>query len=217
MIKTCSSERTWADKLAMKLYDGIFLLLGNSMIFRRLGAEGLAVTYTNKYCKSDTDTCYCLDWIESWTLLNLDLAVASIVLNLFSGSDETASSHMLDAWKFMLQSHRVPDETAARAHHAMAFVQAKEGNCRGALDSLKKAETHREMAGLEPDAGLKQDIAKQVKHMKACNPVCQRRISVQHSKTITDSRPESSRKGRSALSLLLQLCWPGLRGQRLSL
>lgn len=171
MIKSCSSERTWADKLAMKLYDGIFLLLGNSMIFRRLGAEGLALTYANKYCKSDTDTCYCLDWIESWTLLNLDLAIASIVLNLFSGSDETASSHMLDAWKFMLQSSRVPDETSARAHHAMAFVHANLGNCRGALDSLKKAETHREMAGLEPDAGLKQDIAKQVKHMKTCNAV----------------------------------------------
>ena len=111
MIKSCSSERTWADKLAMKLYNGI--------------------------CKSDTDTCYCLDWIESWTLLNLDLAIASIVLNLFSGSDETASSHMLDTWKFMLQSSRVPDETSARAHHAMAFVYANLGNCRGALDSLK--------------------------------------------------------------------------------
>jgi hypothetical protein len=171
MIKSCSSERTWADKLAMKLYEGILILLGNSMIFRRLGAEGLALTYKDKYCKSDTDTCFCLDWIESWTLLNLDLAVASIVLNLFSGTDETASSHMLDAWKFMLKSSRVPDETSARAHHAMAFVQAKVGNCRGALESLKKAETHREMAGLEPDAGLKQDIAKQVKHMKVCKPV----------------------------------------------
>ena len=171
MIKSCSFEHTWADKLAMKLYDGVFLLLGNSMIFRRLGAEGLALTYEDKYCKSDTDTCLCLDWIESWTLLNLNLAVTSIVLNLFSGTDETANFHMLDAWKFMLQSFRVPDETSARAHHAIAFVQARVGNFRGALDSLKKVETHREMAGLEPDAGLKQVIAKQVKHMKACNPV----------------------------------------------
>ncbi|KAM0713199.1 hypothetical protein Q7P35_000651 [Cladosporium inversicolor] len=107
---------------------------------------------------------------ESWTLLNLDLAVASIVLNLFSGTDENATSQMLDAWKFMLQSHRVPDETRARAHHAMAFVEVNNGNCRGALDSLKKAETHREMAGLDPDPGLSQDIAKQVKHMKVCSP-----------------------------------------------
>jgi hypothetical protein len=171
MIKSCSSERWLADKLATKLYEGIFRLLGNSMIFRRLGAEGLARTYAKKYCKNDTNDCWCLDWTESWTLLNLDLAIACIVLELFSGTDESANSHMIDAWKFMFRCHRVPDETSARAHHAIAFVQAKDGNCRGALDSLKKAETHREMAGLEPDAGLKQDIAKQVKHMKACNPV----------------------------------------------
>lgn len=172
MIKTCSSERSFADKLATKLYEGILRLLGNSMIFRRFGAKGLARTYTNKYCKSDTEDCWCLDWIESWTLLNLDLAIASIVLELFSGTDESAYSDMLDTLKFMSQSYRVPDETSARAHHAIAFVQAKNGMCRGALESLKKAETHREMAGLEPDVGLKQDIAKQVKHMKVCSPVC---------------------------------------------
>jgi len=171
MIKSCSSGHAQADGLAMMLYDGIFRLLCNSMILRRLGCEGRALTYARKYCKSDTDGCWCIDWIESWTLLNLDLAIASVVLNLFSGSDETASLHMLDVLKFMFQSSRVPDETSARARHAMAFVQAKNGMCRDALTSLKKAETHREMAGLEPDAGLKQDIAKQVKHMKVCNPV----------------------------------------------
>ena len=111
MIKSCSSERTWADKLAMKLYNGISLLLGNSMIFRRLGAEGLALTYTDKYCKSDTDTCYCLDWIESWTLLNLDLAIASIVLNLFSG---TLKVHhwtlQQDVLLTLVQTHREVDD-----------------------------------------------------------------------------------------------------------
>lgn len=203
MIKTCFSERWLADKIATKLYDGILRLLGNSMIFRRLGAEGFARTYTDKYCKSDTVDCWCLDWTESWTLLNLDLAIACIVLELFSGTDETAESHMHDTWKFMLQSHRVPDETRARAHHAIAFVQAKEGNCRGTLDSLKKAETHREMAGLEPDAGLKQDIAKQVKHMKVCSPVSRSRNLAQNDIMPTDPRPDPPREGRSPLSLLL--------------
>ena len=127
MIQTCSSERCLADQLATKLYGGILRLLNDSMIIRRFGDEGLARTYTNKYCKSDTEDCWCLDWIESWTLLNLDLAIASIVLELFSGTDESAYAHMLDTWRFMLNSHRVPDETSARAHHAIAFVQARNG------------------------------------------------------------------------------------------
>ena len=172
MIQTCSSERCLADQLATKLYGGILRLLNDSMIIRRFGDEGLARTYTNKYCKSDTEDCWCLDWIESWRLLNLDLAIASIVLELFSGTDESAYSHMIDTWMFMSVLHRAPDETSARVHHATAFVQAKNGMCRDTLLNLKKAETHREMAGLEPDAGLKQDIAKQVKHMKGCNLVC---------------------------------------------
>lgn len=189
----------------MQLYNGILRLLGNSMIFRRLGKH-LARTYTDKYCKGDTDGCLCLDWSESWTLLNLDLAVASIVLNLFSGSDETATAHMLDAVKFMLQSCRVPDEATARAHHAMAFVQVKNGSCREALTSLKKAETHREMAGLEPDEGLKQDIAKQVKHMKICNPVGRMHNHGQAAGIVTDSLLGcSSQAGRPALSLCLLL------------
>lgn len=171
MIKSSSCEPTHRDKLAMKLYDGIFLLLGNSMMFRWLGTGGEAFTYGTRYCKSDTEGCWCLDWQESWTLLNLDLAIASVALNLFSGSDESAQAHTLDVCKFMFQSFRVPDETKAHAHHVMAFTSAKLGMCREALSSLKLAETHRQMAGLEPDAGLEQDITKQVKHMKMCNPV----------------------------------------------
>lgn len=211
MVKRCSSERAHADILALKLYDEIFLLLGNSMIFRRLGAVGDAFTYESRYCKHDVEGCWCLDWLESWTLLNLDLAIAAVVLNLFSGSDESAALHELDVFKFKTQSFRVPVETAAHASHVMAFAHARRGVCREALTSLKDAQTRRQIAGLEADEGLEQDIEKQVKHMKHCNAV--RYGTVPMAMPIADTRPETPRKGRSDLSLLLpQFCWEVLRG-----
>lgn len=175
MARTSSAEPTHVDRLGMMLYAQILKLLGNSMVFRRFG-HGTS-TFEDQFCKSHTDGCTCLDWTESWSLLNLDLSIACMCLNLFSGSDESAEADMLDVLKFMLQCCRLPDETVARANHVMAFMHTKKGNCQEALSSLKLAQTHREVAGLEPDEGLERDIAKHVKHMKVNQSLVSNTIS----------------------------------------
>lgn len=153
------------------LYDALRALLGNSMILRRLGADCIAYTYTQKYCKSETNGCWCLDWLESFTLLNIDLSFVSIGLSLLSESDNSVEMRVFEAQHSMLHSSRVPDETKARFEHMRAFIDAKHGLCREALAGLKAAQTLRQMAGLEPDAELEKDIEKQVRHMKVCNLV----------------------------------------------
>ena len=170
MIKVQSSKRC-ANTLAVKLYEGLGFLLGNSMILRRLGDDCVAYTYTQKYCKSETNGCWCLDWLESLMLLNVDLTIALIGLNLLSASDGSDGTRVLDAHRFMVQCRRVPDETNARFKHMMSFIDAKHGLCREALADLKAAQTLMQMAGLEPGPGLEQDIGKQVAHMKVCKQV----------------------------------------------
>lgn len=170
MIKAQSSE-CCANTLAVKLYGGLGFLLGNSMILRRLGADCIAHTYTQKYCKSETNGCWCLDWLESLMLLNVDLTIALIGLNLLSGSDVSDGTRVMDAHRFVAQCRRVPDETNSRFQHMMSFIDAKHGLCREALTDLKAAQTLMQMAGLEPDPGMEQDIEKQVAHMKVCKQV----------------------------------------------
>jgi len=171
VVKACSPQRCCMTNLAMKLYERLQLLLCNSMIFRQLGHAGLAFTYTQKYCKSDTNGCWCLDWLESSTLLNVDLSIASVGLSILQGSDECAEDHISQAFDFMTQSSSVPVDTKARFHHMMAFIDARHGMCREALADLKAAQTLRQMARLEPDVGLEQDIEQQVKHVKTCSLV----------------------------------------------
>jgi hypothetical protein len=146
MIKACSSKRCCTNTLAMTLYDALGLLLGNSMVLRRLGTDCVAYTYTQKYCKSETNGCWCLDWLESFALLKLDLTIASIGLSLLSELDHSAEARVLDAHHLMLHSSRVPDETKARFGDMMAFISAKHGCCREALIDLKGAQTLRQMA-----------------------------------------------------------------------
>lgn len=157
MIRRSSAEPDQVDRLATKLYEFILKLLGNSMVLRRLGLQ--ASTFEQQLFKSE-------DWTESWSLLNLDLAVACMCLNLFSGSDDSAEAHMQDVLKFKLQCSRPPDETVAHAYHVMAFLHTKKGNCREALRSLKLARTHRKLSGLNPDEGLEQDTKRHVNHIK---------------------------------------------------
>lgn len=175
MIEARSSER-YANKLATKLYEGLGFLLGNSMILRRLGAEFFAYTYTQKYCKSETNGYWCLDWMEALMLLNIDLTIALIGVSLLSVSDVPPETRLLEVHKFMVQTRRVPDETRARFQHMLAFIDVKYGACREALAGLKDAQTLRQMARLEPDPGLEQDIEKQVAHMKVCKQVRRRHI-----------------------------------------
>ena len=169
MVRNSSADPTRVDKLAMMLYDGILIFLGNSLVLRRLGRE--ASTFKHRFCKGNTNGCKCLDWMESWSLLNLDLAIACSCLNLFSGSDEEAEAHMMDAFKFMLQCSRVPVETTSHAHHVTAFMRDNAGDCRAALMSLKIAQTERQMADLDLDEGLEQDLLKHVRHMKVSQPI----------------------------------------------
>jgi hypothetical protein len=213
MIEARSSKRC-ANTLATKLYEGLGFLLGNSMIQRRLGAEFFAYTYTQKYCKSETNGCWCWDWMEALMLLNIDLTIALIGVSLLSESDVPPETRLLEVHKFMVQTRRVPDETHSRFKHMMAFIDAKHGMCREALADLKDAQTLRQMAGLEPDAGLEQDIEKQVAHMKACKQV-RGRCMFARTELSADLVQEAwlDRRG-SDLHVHFQVCRQALRSQR---
>lgn len=144
------------------------LLLNYSMVFHRLGRLH---TYAGSHCKILKHNRWCLDWLESWSLLNLDLSIASVYFNLSSGTDNMAESYAEDAFNHIHESCHVPAETIAHLHHSMAFLKANKDFCQDALGCLEAARACRNHTTLGPDAGLEQDYQQQAAHVALCEMV----------------------------------------------